>query len=54
MIKHSKEDLEESVIHTFIFYRYTLFVERYKYDGLIVMTLFRHVILVWSRALNNF
>jgi hypothetical protein len=54
MIKYSKEDLEKSVVYTFIIFKYTLFVERYRDDGLIVMTLFRHVNLVWSRAINNF
>jgi hypothetical protein len=52
-MKYSKEILEESIVHTLNFLDFTLFVEVFSKDNLIVITMFKDKILLLTKSLKN-
>jgi hypothetical protein len=52
-MNYSKEILEESIIHTLNFLDFTLFLEVFNEDNLIVITIFKNKTLLLTKSLNN-
>jgi len=52
-MNYNKEILEESVVHTIKFLDFTLFLEIFNEDNLIVITMFKDKILLLTKSLRN-
>jgi hypothetical protein len=49
-MKYSKEILEESIVHTITFFKFTLFLEIFNEDNLTVLTIFKDKTLLLTKS----
>ena len=52
-MKYSKEILDESVVHTITFFKFTLFIEIFNEDNLTVLTIFKDKTLLLTKSYEN-